>query len=109
MSKPTRQTPDSATHPVPFRLDGEVVLITGGGTGLGRAMADCMVVAGARVVLLGRRRAPLQQSVAELGDYAAWVEHDVTDAPRRRVAGRREPFGAVTVLVICGIHFRNPL
>ncbi|OQB90357.1 MAG: 2-(S)-hydroxypropyl-CoM dehydrogenase [Verrucomicrobia bacterium ADurb.Bin118] len=111
MSKPTRQTPDSATHPAPFRLDGEVVLITGGGTGLGRAMADCMVVAGARVVLLGRRRAPLQQSVAELGDHATWVEHDVTDAAAApavlRAAAR--PFGAVTVLVNnAGIHFKKP-
>ena len=45
-----------STSTNPFRLDGEVALITGGGTGLGLGIAQCFVEAGAKVILLGRRR-----------------------------------------------------
>ena len=38
-----------------FSLDGKVALITGGGTGLGFAMAECFIAAGAHVVITGRR------------------------------------------------------
>ena len=38
-----------------FGLEGERALITGGGTGLGFAMAKCFVQAGADVVITGRR------------------------------------------------------
>ncbi len=36
-----------------FQLDGEVALITGGGTGIGLAIARRIAEAGARVVILG--------------------------------------------------------
>ena len=38
-----------------FDMTGKLVLITGGGTGLGFAMARCFVAAGARVAITGRR------------------------------------------------------
>ena len=46
-----------ASFPDIFSLRGETALITGGGTGIGLAMARAMVAAGARVVLVGRREA----------------------------------------------------
>ncbi len=69
----------SDRSPAPFRLDGEVALITGGATGLGFGMARSMVAAGARVVLAARREDELRKAVASLGASASYVRHDVTD------------------------------
>jgi NAD(P)-dependent dehydrogenase (short-subunit alcohol dehydrogenase family) len=70
----------------PFRKDllaGKSVVITGGGTGLGRAMALRMGGLGARVGLLGRRPEPLEQTAREIrdaGGVAHGVSCDVRDA-----------------------------
>ncbi len=63
----------------PFRLDNEIALITGGGTGLGLAMAHRMAEAGARVVITGRREQPLQDAAAKIGKSASFIVHDVAD------------------------------
>ncbi|HET8646366.1 MAG TPA: SDR family NAD(P)-dependent oxidoreductase, partial [Vicinamibacteria bacterium] len=70
----------------PFRKDllaGKTTVITGGGTGLGRAMALRLGGLGARVGLLGRRPEPLQQTAREIeegGGRAHGVSCDVRDA-----------------------------
>ena len=61
----------------PFGLNGKVALITGGGTGLGKAMAAAMVAGGAKVVIVGRREEPLREAAAEIGEGATWMCHDV--------------------------------
>lgn len=48
----------------PDLLADQVILVTGGGTGLGRATAIELTALGARVVIVGRRAAPLQETVA---------------------------------------------
>ena len=65
-------------NPNPFRLDNETALITGGGSGIGLGIARCMVQAGARVVLVGRREEQLVQACAELGAMSSYVAHDIT-------------------------------
>lgn len=62
----------------PFDLHDETALITGGGTGLGLAIATCLVAAGARVVLVGRRMPELEAACAQLGTSARFVVHDIT-------------------------------
>jgi NAD(P)-dependent dehydrogenase (short-subunit alcohol dehydrogenase family) len=95
----------------PFSLNGEVALITGGGTGLGLAMARCMAMAGARVILAGRRAAVLEAAAADIGPQAGFVVCDVTrlkDAPRI-VARAAALFGPITILVNnAGIHLKKP-
>lgn len=105
------QAAPSAAQASPFRLEGELALVTGGGTGLGLAMGRCLAAAGARVVLVGRREQSLNQAVAEIGVQAGLVAHDVTrldQAPDlvRKVAQR---FGTVTILINnAGIHLKKP-
>ena len=73
-----------------FRLDGQVAVVTGGGTGIGRAMALGLAEAGANVVVAGRRLEPLQSVAAEIearGRGALAVSTDVTiEAELERLA-----------------------
>ena len=63
----------------PFRLNGEVAIITGGATGLGFGMARSFVASGAKVVLAGRREDELKKAVAALGAAASYICHDVSE------------------------------
>jgi NAD(P)-dependent dehydrogenase (short-subunit alcohol dehydrogenase family) len=56
------------------------VLVTGGTSGLGRAMAQALAQAGARVAVTSRHRERAQATAAELGAGALGVELDVRDA-----------------------------
>lgn len=63
-------------------LAGRTVLVTGGGTGLGRSMALRMAELGAKVFLCGRREEPLREAcdaIVKAGGTAAWVSCDVRD------------------------------
>ena len=58
-------------------LDGRHALITGGGTGIGAAIAHALAGAGASVSIAGRRRAPLEEVAASLKNAVA-ITADVT-------------------------------
>jgi gluconate 5-dehydrogenase len=92
-----------------FRLDGEVALITGGGSGLGLAMAQCMAKAGAKVVIVGRREELLREACAGIGaaayEVADITRFDETESLVKRVAGH---WGPVTILVNnAGVHLKK--
>ncbi len=61
------------------RLSDTRVLVTGGTSGLGRAMAHALARAGARVVVTSRHRERAESTAAELGAGAVGVELDVRD------------------------------
>jgi NAD(P)-dependent dehydrogenase (short-subunit alcohol dehydrogenase family) len=93
-----------------FSLEGEVALITGGGTGLGLGMARCFVAAGARVVLVGRREHVLKDAAQQLGDAATYEVHDVTqlDLAGAHVGKINKRVGPVSILVNnAGIHLKK--
>lgn len=94
-----------------FSLRGQTALITGGGTGIGFAMAQAMHAAGARVLLVGRRENELTSAVAKLGEGAHAIAHDITkvhEAPAL-VAHATRLAGPVTCLVNnAGIHLKKP-
>jgi len=48
------------------RLDGQVAIVTGGGSGIGRETARLLAAEGAHVVVAGRRKPPLDDVVGEL-------------------------------------------
>ena len=67
----------------PGMLDGRAVLVTGGGTGLGRAAAAELLACGAQVVIAGRREEVLASAAAELGaEYVAGDVREIDDAER---------------------------
>ncbi len=61
-----------------YGLEGKCALVTGGGSGIGLAIAECLQRAGARVVIAGRRADVLDSAVASLGGDAASVLLDVS-------------------------------
>jgi gluconate 5-dehydrogenase len=65
--------------PNPFDLTGRVALVTGGGTGLGFAMARSLINAGAVVIITGRRLGPLQTAQQHLGAQCRYFQQDVTE------------------------------
>ena len=83
-----------------MRLDGRHALITGGGTGIGAAVAYALAAEGARVTLVGRRRETLEATAA--GDERMLAAPaDVTDRAEveRVFALARQAQGPVSILV----------
>ena len=68
--------PSSALMP----LKAKRALVTGGGRGIGRAIAAALTGQGAEVIVLGRSRAPLDEAVAA-GHATRAIACDVTDRP----------------------------
>lgn len=88
----------------PDLLKGHTLLVTGGGSGLGRAMAERFGALGARVAILGRRPEPLTdtiESIREAGGEGAWTSADVRDPEQVEdaVARLEEEVGEITGLV----------
>ena len=80
---------------------GKVALITGGGTGIGRAVARELARTGAKVAICGRRPEPLEDVQAELGDDCLAVSTDVREPEQVEalVARTLERFGRIDTLV----------
>lgn len=94
-----------------FRLDGEVALITGGGSGLGYAMAKRCVEAGAQVVICGRRKELLAHSCEEIGPACQYEIFDVTktESVSHLVQSVRSRLGDPTILINnAGINMKKP-
>lgn len=84
----------------PWRLDGRVALIMGAGRGLGRGCAVELARAGARVMLVSRTAAEIEQAAAEAGEGAIGRVADVTDELQvQEVVDEAAALGELAVLV----------
>ncbi len=96
-------------------LDGQVALVTGGGKGIGRAIALALAARGVAVVVTGREERALGSVVGEIangGGKARHIKGDVRDASQVRAAVSKavECFGGLDIAVAnAGVSGRVPL
>jgi NAD(P)-dependent dehydrogenase (short-subunit alcohol dehydrogenase family) len=106
---------DPGFLPSLFGLAGRVALVTGGSSGIGRAMAGALARAGASVVLMARHEGPLAETARELqaaGCRVAWVSADLGDraAAQRGAEAATAPFGEPDIVLnAAGVNIRPPL
>jgi gluconate 5-dehydrogenase len=98
-----------------FSLRGRVALVTGGSSGIGRAMAGALGRAGARVVVLARGETALAETEAWLradGCHAAWIRADLADraGAEQAAAAAIAAFGEPDILVnAAALNIRPPM
>jgi len=88
----------------PFKLKDKVTVITGGGTGLGKAMALALANEGSDIVVAARRIEPIEQAareVRDLGRKALAIPTDVTDSAQvnRLVEQTISELGRIDILI----------
>src|SRR5947208_2042985 len=84
-----------------FDLTGRLALVTGSSRGIGRAIAEGYVAAGARVVINGRDTAAVAATVKAIGDSAVAAPFDVTkkEAVEMAIAQIEKDTGPIDILV----------
>ncbi|WP_328464818.1 SDR family oxidoreductase [Actinoplanes sp. NBC_00393] len=98
-----------------FGLSGRTAVVTGGSSGIGRAMAVALGRAGARIVVVARREAPMAEVVAELrghGAEADAISADLADRTAVKAVATKiiEGYGEPDILVnSAAVNLRPPL
>jgi gluconate 5-dehydrogenase len=96
---------------LPFSLENQTAIVTGGGTGLGLGITRCLAQAGAKVVITGRREELLHQAAAEIGSQVIPMVVDVTNTASLPAFVERvtREVGTPDILVNnAGIHVKKP-
>jgi NAD(P)-dependent dehydrogenase (short-subunit alcohol dehydrogenase family) len=62
-----------------MQLEGKIALVTGGGTGIGKAIAEAILAEGAQVIIIGRTEFKLIETQRELGSGSEIMVCDVTE------------------------------
>jgi NAD(P)-dependent dehydrogenase (short-subunit alcohol dehydrogenase family) len=83
-----------------MQLHGVHAVVTGGGTGIGAAIARALSTEGAKLTLVGRRRAPLEALASTLGGgFAATADVTRREQVEAAFAAARDAHGPIQILV----------
>ncbi len=93
---------DAQTHP--FRLDGQVAVVTGSSKGIGRSIAETMAALGASVVISSRKKEPCEAvaaAIRDAGGEAVAIPCNVSRKPEVQglIARTLEQFGRIDTMV----------
>jgi gluconate 5-dehydrogenase len=94
-----------------FSVSGQIVLVSGGSRGIGRAIAEGFAQRGATVIITGREQVTLDQTAKEIGTNMQASVCDVANSASIRDCAKRtlDQFGRVDTLVNCaGVNRRKP-
>ncbi len=100
---------------VPDLFAGKVIVVTGGGSGIGRCVAHELTALGARIALIGRKVEKLQNVAAEIAEDGGTASYQVCDirqeeAVQQTVAAIMAKYGRIDGLVNnAGGQFMTPL
>ncbi len=85
-----------------MQFDGKVALVTGGGSGIGLAVARAITAQGGSVYITGRRQTELEKAAAEIGTQVFPIQGDVTrlDDLDRVYAQIEEKHGKLDTLIV---------
>lgn len=96
-----------------FSLENEIALVTGGSTGLGFAISECLIAAGSKVVIASfDLEDKLKEACEKLGPNASYKQFNVTDTHKANalVADICEEIGDITILINnAGNHCKKPI
>ena len=96
-----------------FSLEGKTAVITGGSTGLGLAMTECMIAAGAKVIVISMDTPELfDETCGKFGDQVAYYQFNITDTENtqelvEKIIGEHGP-----IEILCnnaGNHCKKPI
>ncbi|WP_341226270.1 glucose 1-dehydrogenase [uncultured Arcticibacterium sp.] len=94
-----------------FSLEGKLALVTGGGAGIGLAITECFIEAGATVVITGRREEVLKTTAQNLGSKVHYFVNDITnlDSLPELVENIEKNIGNIDILVNnAGVNQKKP-
>lgn len=85
------------------RLEGEIAIVTGGGSGIGRGVAQALAGEGVKVVVCGRRKSRLEETVTAIGQQgtALAVQADISkeEDVKRLVQETLDAYGRIDILI----------
>lgn len=96
----------------PFSLEGKTALVTGGGSGLGLAMAECLAASGAKVIIASRRLQTCEEAAHKIGENACARALDINDIESLQpfAEGILKDFGHLDILCNnAGNHCKKPI